>query len=192
MSESFPENSPTVLLIIDMMNDLEFEDGEAMLPGAVSAAKAIAKLKQDARQRGVPIVYVNDNFGKWRSNFAQIVDHCLHDGVRGKELVELLEPDEDDYFVIKSKHSGFYGTTLEILLRNMGARHLVLTGITADICVLFTAQDAYMRDYDIVVPRDCVACVEEDTKLFTLKHLERACKATIVDTDNMKWDFDSE
>ncbi|GAA3947692.1 isochorismatase family cysteine hydrolase [Allohahella marinimesophila] len=192
MSESFPENSPVVLLIIDMMNDLEFDDGEAMLPGAVEAARSIARLKKEARQRQVPVVYVNDNFGKWRSNFAQIVEHCLKDDVRGQPLVELLEPDDQDYFVIKSKHSGFYGTTLEILLRNMGARHLILTGITADICVLFTAQDAYMRDYDIVVPQDCVACVEDGTKRFTLQHLERACKAKIVDTDNMTWDFDSE
>ena len=192
MSESFPENSPVVLVIIDMINDLEFEDGEAMLPGAVSAAKAIARLKEQARQRDIPVVYVNDNFGKWRSSFEQIVHHCLNDGVRGQELAELLKPDEKDYFVIKAKNSAFYGTTLDLLLRKMGARHLVLTGITADICVLFTAQDAYLRDYNIVIPRDAVACVKEETKKYALKHLERACKATMVDTDNMQWDFDNE
>jgi nicotinamidase-related amidase len=120
-------------------------------------AKAIAELKRRAQEAGVPIVYVNDNFGRWQSNFNHQVEHCLKDGVRGEPVVELLQPDEHDYFVLKPKHSGFYSTALDVLLEYLGANTLILTGIAANICVLFTANDAYMRDFNLFIPQDCVA-----------------------------------
>jgi nicotinamidase-related amidase len=114
-------------------------------------------LKARAKQAGIPSIYVNDNFGRWQSDFRKLIRHCLAHDVRGKPLASLLKPDEDDYFVLKPKHSGFYSTTLDLLLTYLGVKTLVLTGIAGNICVLFTANDAYMRDYHLIIPTDCVA-----------------------------------
>jgi nicotinamidase-related amidase len=120
-------------------------------------ARKLLRLKQRAKKAGVPVIYVNDNFGRWRSDFRRQVTHCLRENSRGHEIVALLQPDEDDYFVLKPKHSGFFSTTLDTLLSYLGARKLILTGIAGNFCVLFTANDAYMRDYDLIIPSDCTA-----------------------------------
>jgi len=109
-------------------NDLEFPEGDQLLEAALPAARNIARLTQRAREAKVPVIYVNDNFGRWRSDFKKIVDRCLHDDVRGRPIVELLVPDENDYFVLKPKHSGFFSTTLDLLLRYLGVRTLVVAG----------------------------------------------------------------
>ncbi len=158
-----PDESPVALLLIDVINDLEWEGGEQMLEQALPMAERIAALARRARQAGIPVVYVNDNYGKWQSDFRQVVDHCLSDGVRGQPLAELLHTAEDDYFVLKPKHSGFYSTTLDTLLDYLGAKTLILTGIAANSCVLFTASDAFMRDFNLVVPPDCVASADAET-----------------------------
>jgi nicotinamidase-related amidase len=153
-----PDESDVALLLIDVINDLEFEGGERLLPAALAAADRLAALAARARRAGVPVIYANDNFGRWRSNFHQVVEHCMQDGVRGRPLAELLKPDDkEDYFVLKPKHSAFYSTTLDTLLDYLQARTLILTGLAGNICVLFSANDAYMRDFNILVPRDCTA-----------------------------------
>ena len=155
-----PDKSDTVLLIIDVLNDLEFEGGEELLESALPMARALAALKKRAKQARIPVVYVNDNFGKWRSDFRMQLDHCLNDDVRGRPVVELLVPDEEDYFVLKPKHSGFYNTTLPVLLKYLEATKVVVTGIATDNCVLFTAGDAYLRDMEVIVPEDCSAAID--------------------------------
>ncbi|MGC4001845.1 MAG: isochorismatase family cysteine hydrolase [Pirellulales bacterium] len=153
-----PEKSATAILLIDVINDLEFPEGAQLLTHALPMAARIAELRERAREVGIPIIHVNDNFGRWQSNFHNQVEHCLHDGVRGQALVELLRPDEErDYFVLKPKHSGFFSTVLDVLLRYLRVERLILCGVAGNICVLFTAQDAYVRDYELFVPRDCVA-----------------------------------
>lgn len=151
---SAPDKHEIALILIDVINDLEFPEAEAMLPQAREMARKLVELKKRARAAGVPIVYVNDNFGKWRSDWRQTVKHCLV-GKRGREIVKKLRPGRDDYFVLKPKHSGFFSTTLQTLLRYLGAKRLILTGIAGNFCVLFTANDAYMRDYDLFIPEDC-------------------------------------
>jgi len=120
---------------------------------APAMARKIAQLKERAKKARIPVIYVNDNFGRWRSDFRRLVEHCRQD--KAREIIDLLRPDDDDYFVLKPKHSGFFSSTLETLLRYLGTKTLVLTGISGNYCVLFTANDAYMRDYKLIVPRDC-------------------------------------
>jgi len=145
------------LLIIDMINDLDFEGGPEMLPATRDAADAIRTLRAEADRCGVPVVYVNDNFGQWHSERSRLIDHVMREESSGRDLVERLEPRGDDYFVIKPQFSGFYSTNLPVLLPKLGANRLILTGVATDICVLFTAADAHMREYDLWVPRDTVA-----------------------------------
>jgi nicotinamidase-related amidase len=174
-----PDKSNVALLLIDVINDLEFEGGKKLLPHAMKMARNISELKRRAKQLGIPVIYVNDNFGKWQSDFRSVLEHCLGDGVCGKPLAESLHPDDDDYFVLKPKHSGFYSTTLDTLLDYLQVKTLILTGLAGDNCVLFTANDAYMRDFHLVIPSDCVASEEPRENEHALKQMQRVLKADI-------------
>jgi nicotinamidase-related amidase len=175
-----PDKSPVALILIDVINALDFDDGRELLEHALPMAHRIAELKRRAKQLGIPTVYVNDNFGRWQSDLNQVLDHVLHDGVPGQPLGEILHPEKDDYFVLKPKHSGFFSTQLDILLDYLGARTLIVTGIQANICVLFTANDAYMRDYALVVPSDCVASTDPAEAEHALKEMEVVLKAQVA------------
>jgi nicotinamidase-related amidase len=153
---SAPDKCTTALLLIDVINPLAFPEARQLSRFVPAMARKISRLRQRAQKAGVPVIYVNDNFGRWRSDFRHQIEYCLKKESRGAEMVKLLRPAENDYFVLKPKHSGFFATTLETLLRYLGVRRLILTGIAGNFCVLFTANDAYMRDYEIVVPPDCV------------------------------------
>jgi nicotinamidase-related amidase len=174
-----PDESEIALLLIDVINDLEFEGGEKLFQNALPAAKNIARLKERAQQANVPVIYVNDNFGKWRSDFKRIITHCLEGDVRGRPIAELLQPDENDYFVLKPKHSGFFSTTLDLLLKYLGARTLVVTGIAGNNCVLFTANDAYLRDYKLIIPADCTASICKEDNDNALHQMQGVLKADI-------------
>lgn len=151
------EKSDTALLLIDVINSFDFPTADRLLKHALPAARHIARLKARLRKQGIPAIYVNDNFGRWQSDFQSQVNHCLREASRGAEIARLLHPTDEDYFVLKPKHSAFYSTSLDVLLGYFGARRLILTGFAGNICVLFTANDAYMRDYGLWVPSDCIA-----------------------------------
>jgi len=182
---SAPDKSSVVLLLIDVINALDFPEAEQMLPAALAAARRLAALKAQCATLGIPSVYVNDNFGRWRSDFRAYVDHCLSHDVLGRPLVELLRPDEDDYFVLKPKHSGFYSTTLEVLLEYLEAEALILTGIAGNICVLFTANDAYLRDFRLLVPRDCVASNTSAENEHALAQMRDILKADTIASNEL-------
>lgn len=165
------------LLLIDVINDLEWDDAEQIEPHARQMSAQIAALKARCKALDIPVVYVNDNFGQWRSDLSALVTHLLEDGVRGEFLARELAPDDDDYFVLKPKHSGFFGTTLGILLEYLGAKTLILTGLAGNICVLFTANDAYMRDFHVIVPRDCLASNQTDQNEHAINVMSHILKA---------------
>jgi len=146
------DHTPTCLLIIDMINEFTFDSAEKLFPAIEQTALNIAMLKQRVKAAGLPVLYVNDNFGKWRSDFRTLVDRCVKGDCRGKRIAEVLRPEEDDYFVLKPKHSGFFATPLELLLHYLKVQRVILTGVAGDNCVLFTAADAYMRNFDVAVP----------------------------------------
>jgi nicotinamidase-related amidase len=174
---SAPDKSEIALLLIDVINDLDFPEANRLLRYARPMARKLLRLKQRAKEAGVPVIYVNDNFGRWQSDFRRQVEHCLRGDSKGHEIVELLRPDEDDYFVLKPKHSGFFSTTLETLLRYLGSRTLIITGIAGNFCVLFTANDAYMRDYDLIVPSDCSASNSAEENREALALMRKFLKA---------------
>src|ERR1051325_7372799 len=174
-----PDNSTVALLLVDVINDFEFPGGAQLLRHALPAAKRIAALKKRCRGAGIPAIYVNDNFGKRRSDFRRLVSHCLKDKVRGQKVVELLKPTRGDYFVMKAKQSAFYSTPLDLLLKYLGAETLILTGFTGDICILFTANDAYVRDYRLVIPSDCVVSQNNADNRRALKYMQRVVDADI-------------
>jgi nicotinamidase-related amidase len=174
-----PDNSPVVLLLIDVINDFEFEGAEALFQNALPAARKIAALKEHCASNGIPAIYVNDNFGKWRSDFRNLISHCIDDNTRGRPIAELLKPNDEDYFVLKPKLSGFYFTTLELLLKHLGARTLILCGYAGDMCVVSTAMDAHLRDYHLLIPNDCVVSQDAEQNEQILKYMERLLEADI-------------
>jgi nicotinamidase-related amidase len=174
---SAPDKSNVALLLIDVITDFEFEDGEKLFKNTLPMAKKLAALRLKAKEANVPVIYVNDNFGKWQSNFKKLLEHALHEKTLGSKIAEMLKPDDEDYFVLKPKHSGFYSTTLDLLLEYLQCKTLILTGITTDICILFTANDAYMRDFNLIVPSDCVAAVDKKENRYALSHIKRVLKA---------------
>jgi nicotinamidase-related amidase len=175
-----PENSPVALVIVDVINDLEFDGGDAILRNALPMAERLAALARRARDAGIAVIYVNDNFGKWRSDFRALLDHCRNEDVRGRELAEILAPAKSDYFVLKPKHSGFFSTTLDTLLEYLHVRTMIVTGLTTDRCVLFTASDAHMRDLHIVVPEDCCAADSEQHHDDAIHMIERVLGADVT------------
>jgi len=174
---SAPDKSEAALLLIDVINSFDFPEGDQLLELAKPVGKNIAELKKRAKAVGIPCVYVNDNFGKWQSDFKKIVARCTADDAKGKDFVKLLAPEDDDYFVLKPKHSGFFSTTLDLLLTHLNAKNLILTGIAGNNCVLFTANDAYMRDFKVFVPEDCVVSNTEEENRYALKQMETVLKA---------------
>ena len=177
---SAEQTSPVALLLIDVINDMDFEGSEALVRFAEPMARRLRELKRRARDAGIATIYINDNFGKWRSDFRSLVAHCITDDVPGREVAKLLQPDEEDYFVLKPKQSAFFGTTLDTLLRDLGARTVIITGVAGDNCVLFSANDAYMRDFKLLIPRDCVASESKEQNDHALELMERVCKADIT------------
>jgi nicotinamidase-related amidase len=163
--------SAFALLLVDVINDFDFPGSEALIKAAEAASVPLARLAVRARKAGVPVVYVNDNFGRWRSDWRTVVAQCIAEDAPGHRVARRLRPTADDYFVLKPKHSGFFSTPLDILLRYLGVDTLVLAGFAADICILITANDAYMRDYRVIVPRDCVASNTRAKTEFTLKEV---------------------
>jgi nicotinamidase-related amidase len=180
-----PDEARAALLIVDMINAFDFEGAAAMLPRALAAARAIHRLKRRAQQAGVPAIYVNDHFGRWRSDLRTLLRRVTRAGCRGKPLAELLRPGDEDYFVLKPKHSAFQFSALEILLEHLGARTLIITGVAGNFCVLFTAQDAYIRGYRLLVPRDCIASLTPADDRYALHHLAKVTKADVRTSDKI-------
>jgi nicotinamidase-related amidase len=164
MTTTKKENKiPVAMLIIDVINDFNFPEAPLLLKNALPIAENIANLKQKAKQKGIPVIYVNDNFGQWQSDKQKLIEYCLKQP--GKDFVKPLIPDEDDFFVIKPKHSGFFSTPLSSLLNDLKVKTLIICGVAGNICVLFTANDAYMRGYSLYAPADCSASnVTEDNE----------------------------
>jgi nicotinamidase-related amidase len=174
-----PDRSRTALLILDLISDFRFEDGHRLLRTAVPAARRIAALRKKTQAAGIPTIYVNDNFGRWRSDFQALLRHCAREGSRGAPIARMLMPRPEDYCVLKPKHSGFFATALDTVLQYIGVERLILTGASSHQCVLFTANDAYVRDLQLLIPRDCICAPSAADTRLALQYFSRVLKADI-------------
>lgn len=173
------------LLIIDMINRFDFPGGDRLKEKALVAADAILDIRDQMEQHGWPIIYVNDNFGEWHSERSRLVQRAL---ATNNPVAVKLKPRDHDYFIIKPQFSGFYATNLPVLLPKLGVRRLILTGVATDICVLFTAADAHMRDYALWIPADAVAAQSEDKDAWALSLMNESMNARTEPTDVLTLD----
>lgn len=174
---SVPDESRVALLLVDVINPFDFDGAEQLVEHARPMSRHLGELCRRARDEQVPIVYANDNFGRWQSDRQAIVESALSAPGPASELVRSLLPESNDYFVVKPKQSAFYSTTLELLLRHLGAERLIIAGLQAHLCVLFTANDAYLRDFVVYVPEDCVASETDHQKVSALELLRITIEA---------------
>jgi len=166
----------TALLVIDMISSWDFPDGDKLLPHALQIAPRIAALKARCLREGVPVIYANDNRGRWQSDFSHLVRLSTDSGGDAARITQSLLPDAADYFVLKPKQSAFFGTPLELLLQHLGVKRVIVTGVASDQCVLTTAAEANMRDLAVVVPRDCIASQTRQRNDMVLRQLQEAHK----------------
>jgi nicotinamidase-related amidase len=168
--------SSQVLLLVDFINPMNFPGGETLAPRAVEAARATAALKERLTAQGVATIYANDNYGVWQSDFHSLVTTCL--GMEGPpgEIAHLLYPQAHDLTILKPRHSAFYASPLELLLREMQASELIICGLATDMCVQLTAGDAFLREFKVWVPSDCTAAESQDKKQASLIYMESVLK----------------
>jgi nicotinamidase-related amidase len=174
------------LLIIDVINDLEFPGGEKVLPWAQRMVGRLTAVMDRARAAGVPVIYVNDNFGHWRSNFPDVIRHCTRPEARGREIVLQLTPKPEDFFILKPKHSAFFATSLVPLLEFLEVEELIMAGIATNICVLFSAHDAHMHEYKIAVLSDCCAAESDVDHNVALDQLKRFLGVRVCRGDELE------
>jgi nicotinamidase-related amidase len=173
------KSGTTALVIVDMMNTLAFPEGVRLARRALPAARRMAQLKARFIARNAPVVYANDNFGAWHADFRTLVERCA--AGKGAALVELLRPDDDDYYILKPRHSAFFATPLDILLRQLGVERVVLCGIASDMCVAASAIDARMLGYTVHVPADCVQAETGARNTAALRVLRESFEISTVD-----------
>lgn len=181
-STSLPA-SRRVMLLVDFINPLHFDGADDIAPMAVAAAQATARFKRRFRAEGWTAIYVNDNFGEWRSDVPRLLRECRRSGGAAAKLAKLLAPGDDDLVVLKPRHSGFYQTPLELLLSDLKPRELVIVGLATDYCVKCTAMDAYVRGYRVWVPADCTAAESPQRRDDALRWMKDALKARISPAD---------
>lgn len=171
--------SKSVLLLVDFVNPLSFDGAAELAPWALQAARRTAALRRRLAADGVRCVYANDNYGQWTSDFNALWRRCLAlPGTAGK-IAKLMAPMRDDFVVLKPRHSAFYATPLHLLLDQLRCKRLIVTGMAADSCVLFSAMDAYLRGYSVWVPADCVAAESAEARDSALQQMARTLKADI-------------
>lgn len=177
----------SALLLVDVINHFEFPGGDRLLENASAIASALLRTRRAAHAAGVPGIYANDNFGDWRSDWRAVVARCTRRRCPGAAFARKLAPTRLDYFVLKPANSAFYCTTLEPLLHALGVGSLILAGLTADNCVLFTAHDAYLRQYRVRVPQDCVAAQTAGDTRRALEQMRIALKADTKPSSALTW-----
>jgi nicotinamidase-related amidase len=176
--------SRVALLLVDVINHFEFPDGSETLHRALPIAPPLARLKRRARAAGVPTIYVNDNFGQWRSDAKKLLQYCLRPEAAGLHFVEQLQPDDEDYFVLKPMHSAFYQTPLDLLLQELGASSIILSGLATNSCILCTAHDANMRHFKVIVPGDCCAARTAREHRQALEHIASMAGGKVVSSSS--------
>lgn len=169
------------LLIVDLINDFDFPRGDLLATNTIDICPSLLKLKKFCKQQQIPVIYVNDHYGLWKADLNTVMGHAVND--RSEPIIQQIKPEPDDYFLIKPKHSGFYGTALNTLLRQLGVDSVIVTGVAGNICVFFTANDAYMREYAIYVPANAIASETEKDNHYALEMMK-----TVLSADTRKVD----
>jgi nicotinamidase-related amidase len=175
----------SALIVIDMLNEYDHDDADVLIESVREALPAMQRLIDRAQREDVPIVYVNDNYGDWGAGRPELVERAM--AGRAGDVVEPIAPTDGTWFIAKARHSIFYETQLEYLLREQEIERIVLVGQVTEQCILYSALDAYVRHFRVAVPRDAVAGIHPDMAECALRMMERNMRADIVDGDDCRF-----
>lgn len=175
MAQTF---NKTAILFIDVINHFNFDGGQKLLKNTKDILPNFVNLRAYAKKNNLPLIYINDHYGLWQADFNKIINHCKNE--KSEEVIETLKPDENDYFLIKPMHSAFFQTPLQSLLTELNCNHLLISGVAGDICILFTAKDAYMYNFKMHIPSNCMASEENDGNDYALYLMNSVMKADIT------------
>jgi nicotinamidase-related amidase len=181
-----PDRARAALLVLDMISDFQFPDGARVGRAATRIAPRIAALKAKCVRAGLACIYVNDNPGRWQSNSARLIEESAKPGAAGARIARQLRPGPLDYLILKPRHSAFYATPLDVLLEHLGTERLILTGVSCHQCVLFTANDAHLRNLEVTVPSDCVGSPDARDTRFALQYFARVLGARVTPSVQLK------
>ncbi|HET6865706.1 MAG TPA: isochorismatase family cysteine hydrolase [Solirubrobacteraceae bacterium] len=170
----------TALIVIDMLNPYDHEDAEPLMESVAETLPSLRELIHRAPDAGLLTVYVNDNHGDWTAGREKLTRRALAGAA--PHLIEPIAPSKDTPFVVKARHSVFYQTQLEYLLRQEDVDRLVLTGQVTEQCILYSALDGYVRHFEVVVPRNAVAHIHEDLADAALRMMEENMRAQVADS----------
>jgi nicotinamidase-related amidase len=175
----------SALIVVDMVQTYDFDDAERLVNNVERIVDPLRDLIQRAKRDADRVIYVNDNFGDWHSERQRLVETAL--ATEHAKLVEAIKPDDDATFIVKARHSIFYGTPLDYMLDMEGIEQIVLTGQVTEQCILYSALDAHVRSRPTVVPRDCVAHIDDDLAKAALKMMERNMDAEVVESSDVRF-----
>lgn len=178
----------TALLLIDVINGLNFQGSDQLEAAVLRIADTVVALRDAADVAHVPVVYVNDNYGQWHSERTRLIKQIENSAPERTGLIQRFLPHDTDYFIIKPQFSGFYATNLPVLLPMLGVNRLIMAGWATDICVLFTAADAHMRDYELWVPCDAVASEDGRRTRWALEIMRNSMDAETCATTELTLD----
>ncbi|MCP8971356.1 cysteine hydrolase family protein [Ectobacillus ponti] len=177
----------TALLLIDLINDFRFDHGHILAEKCRAMLPSIMRLKEKARSAGIPIIYINDHYGIWKADLQEIVTYCRNE--QSNSIIDHIHPEASDYFLIKPHYSAFYETPLNSLLGYLQVKNLIVAGVAGNICVLFTANDAHMRHYNLYIPSDCIASNHNQDTEHALRVMEQIMKAKVQSSAELMLSF---
>ncbi len=173
----------TALLVIDIINPFDFKHGKTLANHTKKIVKPINSVRKYCLEHQLPVIYINDHYELWKADYKEIYKKCYNE--LSDSIITPLQPMDTDFFLIKPKHSAFYGTALNTLLHHLSVKNIILTGIAGNICVLFTANDAYMREFNLFVPCDAIASVSEEDNHYALTMMKNVLTAQIEPTTSL-------
>ena len=168
----------SAVIVIDMLNEYDHEDANVLVESVREALPAMQRVIERAHDEGTPVVYVNDNYGDWAAGRSELIERAV--AGRHSDVVEPIAPRDGTWFIAKARHSIFYETQLEYLLRQAEIERLVLSGQVTEQCILYSALDAYVRHFEVAVAPDAVAHIHADLADAALRMMETNMRAQIV------------
>jgi nicotinamidase-related amidase len=186
-SGSKGNKSRRALLLIDLVSQWNYADGKSLLRQTMPILPSLVRLRESAAAAHVPVIFVNDNFGQWRSDFRQVTAAARSSGPHAARIVDALQPGAEDYFVLKPRHSAFFATPLDLLLQELDADTLVLCGVAGDQCILASASEALLHRFRVIIPRDGIACATAQRSTAVLKHFHEAMDIPTPLSRTLRW-----
>ncbi len=173
------------LIVVDMQKDFCYEDGALFIGKHVKEIfEPVKRAVDSARRRGMYVIYTQDWHREDDSEFKIWPKHCIA-GTKGAEIIDELDVREEDYIVRKRRYSAFFGTDLDLTLRELGVKRIYVAGVVTNICVLHTVSDAVLLGYDVTVLKDCTVAISDYDYDYAIKHMRDVLKAEISTSDHL-------